>query len=58
MKKPLQDTVVNVFINNTLVQIGLISNEQKWEDLETVGTANDEIFVGTDHPGSEEGKGD
>ena len=42
------DTVVNILLNNILVQRGLISHEQKWEDRKMVRTARDEITVGTE----------
>ena len=50
------DIVVNVLLNNILVQRGLITHEQKWEDRKTVRTARDEITVGTEHPRSDEWK--
>ena len=43
------DSVVNILLNNILIQRGLISNEQKWEEMKTVRTANEEITVGTEH---------
>ena len=51
------DLVVNILLNNTLKQRGLISHEQKWEDRKTVRTANDEITIGTEHARSDEWKG-
>ena len=51
------DTVVNIHLNNILVQRGLISHEQKWEDRKTVRSARDEITVGTEHVRSDEWKG-
>ena len=53
----LHDSVVNTLLNNILVQRGLITNEQKWEEMKTVRTARDEITVGTEHPRSDEWKG-
>ena len=49
--------MVNILLNNILVQRGLITHEQKWEDRKTVRTPNDEITVGTEHPRSDELKG-
>ena len=40
-----------------MVQRGLITHEQKWEDRKTVRTAQDEITVGNEHPWSEEWSG-
>ena len=51
------DIVVNVLLNNILVQRGLISHEQKWDERKTVRTPNDEITVGTEHVRSDEWKG-
>ena len=51
------DTVVNILLNNILVQRGLISHKQKWEDRKTVRSARDEITVGTEHLRSDEWKG-
>ena len=50
------DIVLNVLLNNILIQRGLISHEQNWEDRKTVRTARDEITVGTEHLRSEEWK--
>ena len=41
------DIVVNVLLNNILIQRGLLSHEQKWEDRKTIRTPKDEITVGT-----------
>ena len=49
-----QDIIVNIIMNNILVQRGLVSQEQKWEDRKTVRTPRDEITVGTEHVRSEE----
>ena len=51
------DIVVNILLNNILVQRGLITHEQRWEDRKTVRTASDEITVGTEHCRSDEWKG-
>ena len=51
------DTVVIILLNNILVQRGMISHEQKWEDRKTARSARDEITVGTEHPRSDEWKG-
>ena len=51
------DIVVNILLNNILVQRGLISNEQRWEDRKMVRTETDEITIGTEHWRSEECKG-
>ena len=48
--------VLNVLLNNILIQRGLISNEQKWEDRKTVRSARDEITVGIEHWVSDEWK--
>ena len=48
------DIVVNILLNNILVQRGLISHEQNWEDRKTVRTAHDEITTGTEHRRSDE----
>ena len=50
------DMVVNILLNNILVQRGLISHEQKWEDRKMVRTETDEITVGTEHWRSDEWK--
>ena len=50
------DIVVNILLNNIMMQRGLITHEQKWEDCKTVRTARDEITVGTEHPRSDEWK--
>ena len=42
---------------NIIVQRGLVSHEQKWEDGKTVRNARDEITVGTEHWRSDEWKG-
>ena len=43
------DSVLNNLLNNILVQRGLVSHEQRWEDRKTVMSAHDEITVGTEH---------
>ena len=48
------EIVVNILLNNILVQRGLVSNEQRWEDRKMVRAANDEITVGTEHWRSDE----
>ena len=50
------DIVVNILLNNIMVQRGLITHEQKWEDRKTVRTPRDEITVGTEHLRSDEWK--
>ena len=50
------DIVVNILLNNILVQRGLITNEQKWEDRKMVRTSSDEITIGTEHWRSDEWK--
>ena len=50
------DIVVNILLNNILIQRGLITHEQKWEDRKTVRTPRDEITVGTEHVRSDEWK--
>ena len=53
----LHDTVVNVLLNNVLIQRGLITNEQMWEDRKRVRTVRDEIIVGTEPWKSDEWNG-
>ena len=53
----LNVTVVNILLNNILIQRGLTSHEQWWEDMKTARTANDEITVGTEHSRSDEWSG-
>ena len=48
------DTIVNTLLNNILVQRGLVSHEQKWEERKPVRTRTDEITVGTEHWRSDE----
>ena len=43
------DSVVNILLNNILVQRGLVTHEQRWEDLKMVQTTRDEITIGTEH---------
>ena len=50
------DIVVNILLNNILVQRGLITHEQKWEERKTIRTPRDEIAVVTEHPRSDEWK--
>ena len=50
------DTVVNILLNNILMQRGLISHEQKWEDRKMVRSSHDEITIGTEHWVSDEWK--
>ena len=50
------DIVVNILLNNILIQRGLITHEQKWDDRKTVKSARDEITVGTEHWRSDEWK--
>ena len=50
------DIVVNILLNNILIQRGLISHEQKWEDRKTVRAVHDEITIWTEHWRSEEWK--
>ena len=49
----MHDIVVSILLNNILVQRGLVSHGQKWEDRKTVRTPNDELTVGTEHLRSE-----
>ena len=51
------DIVVNILLNNILIQRGLVTHEQKWEDRKMVRTARDEITIGTEHWRSDEWKG-
>ena len=51
------DIIVNILLNNILVQRGLISHEQEWEDRKMVRTRTDEITIGTEHWRSDEWKG-
>ena len=48
------DIVVNILLNNILIQRGLITHEQQWEDRKMVRSARDEITIGTEHWRSEE----
>ena len=48
------DLVVNILLNNILVQRGVNSHEQKWEDRKMVRTPRDEITIGTEHWRSDE----
>ena len=48
------DNVVNILLNNILIQRGLITHEQKWDERKTVRTDRDEITVGTEHWKSDE----
>ena len=50
------DIVLNVLLNNILVQRGLVSHEQRWDDRKTVMSARDEITTGTEHWRSDEWK--
>ena len=50
------DDVVNVLLNNNLIQRGMLSHEQKWEERKTIRTATDEITVGAEHSRSDEWK--
>ena len=50
------DIVVNILLNNILVQRGIITHEQRWEDRKMVRSANDEITIGTEHWRSDEWK--
>ena len=49
------DIVVNI-LNIILVQRGLVSNEQKWDEMKTVRMANEEITIVTEHQRSDEWK--
>ena len=51
------DTVLNIVLNNILVQRGLPSNEQKWDERKTVRTPRDEVTIGTEHLRSDERRG-
>ena len=48
------DVVVNILLNNILVQRGLSTHEQRWEDMKMVKAENDEIALGTEHWRSDE----
>ena len=50
------EIVVNILLNNILIQRGVISHEQKWEERKMVKTTLDEITVGTEHWRSDEWK--
>ena len=50
------DIIVNILLNNILVQRGLVTHEQKWEDRKMVRAAGDEITIGTEHWRSDEWK--
>ena len=50
------DIVLNVLLNNILIQRGLITHEQQWEDGKTVMSTRDEITTGTEHWRSSEWK--
>ena len=50
----IHDIVVNILLNSILVQRGLITHEQKWEDRKMVRTDTDEITIGTEHWRSDE----
>ena len=52
--KSRHDIVVNIHLNNILIQRGLITHEQRWEDWKTVHTAKDEISIETEHCQSDE----
>ena len=43
------DLVVNILLNNILVQRGLTTHEQKWDDRKMVRTPTDEITIGTEN---------
>ena len=47
---------MNILLNNILVQRGLVSHEQRWEDRKMVRAAGDEITIGTEHWRSDEWK--
>ena len=48
------DIVVNILLNNILIQRGLVTHEQSWEDRKMVRTPKDEITIGTEHWRSDE----
>ena len=48
--------MVNILLDNVLMQRGLTTHEQKWDDQKMVKTARDEITIGTEHPRSDEWK--
>ena len=48
------DIIVNILLNDILIQRGLVSHEQKWEDRKTVKTPTNEITFGTEHWRSDE----
>lgn len=50
------DIIVNMLQNNILVERGLASREQKWEDWKMVMADNDDITIGTEHWRSDEWK--
>ena len=47
---------MNNILNNILVQRGLVTHEQRWDDRKTVRTARDEITVLTEHVRSDDWK--
>ena len=51
------EVVVNILLNNILIQRGLVSHEQKWEDRKMVRSSRDEITIGTEHWRSDEWRG-
>ena len=50
------DIVVNNILNNILIKRRLVSNEQKWGNRKTAGTAHEEITVWTNHKRSDQWK--
>ena len=50
------DIVVNILLDNILVQRGIISHEQRWEDRKMVRTTHDEITIRTEHWRSDDWK--
>ena len=50
------DIVVNILLNNILVQRGLVTYKQSWDDRKMIRTARDEITIGTEHWRSDERK--
>ena len=50
------DIVVNILLNNILIQRGLITHEQKWDERKMVRTASDEITIGAEHWRSDDWK--
>ena len=50
------DVVDNILLNNILLQRGLASREQRWDDRKIVRTPTDKVTIGTEHWKSHEWK--